>query len=109
MFLNKKLLKKLSTINENLPDLKNSILYETNKNIARYQTAMYFNQKAFSEFKGAFSGRDIAVVGTGHAAKNFIPIKNAIYIGMNRSFLLNNIDFDFLFSIDMLGINSFIE
>lgn len=30
-------------------------------------------------------------------------------MGMNRSFLLDNVEFDFLFSIDMLGINSFTE
>ncbi len=76
---------------------------------ARYITAQYFNAKAFREFKGIYKGRDIVVVAAGPSVKKFQPIENAIYIGMNRSCMLESIKFDFLFTIDLLGIDSFME
>lgn len=82
---------------------------EFTKIVSRYQAAQYFNSKAFSEFKGAFTGKDIVVVAAGPSVNKFKPIKNAIYIGMNRSCMLKSIKFDFLFSIDLLGIDSFME
>lgn len=88
MFLNKNLLKKLSVINEKLSDLKNCISYETNKNIARYQTAMYFNQKAFSEFKGCFPGRDIVIVAAGPSAKKIYSYKKRYLYGYESQFFI---------------------
>lgn len=82
---------------------------EISKVVSRYQAVQYFNSRAFAEFKGAFAGRDIVIVAAGPSVNEFIPIENAVYIGMNRSCMLKNVKFDFLFAIDLLGINSFMD
>lgn len=45
--------------------------------IKRYNSAQVYNQKAFSEFKGKFSDRNIVIVAAGPSANKFIPIKTA--------------------------------
>lgn len=84
-------------------------LYDLSNIIARYKTAEYYNKIAFAEFKGKFTGKNVVLVAAGPSANNFIPIEDVIYIGVNRSFLLKNISFDFLFACDLLGISSFMD
>jgi len=77
--------------------------------LSRYTLAGYYNSRAFSEFKGAFSGKDVVLLAAGPSVNDFIPIPNAVYIGMNRSFLYKKANLDFLFAIDLLGIESFMD
>jgi|GEM_PF-2588454 len=62
------------------------------------------NKYIFGEFKNAFVGKTIVLVAGGPTVANFIPIKDAIYIGVNNvavgaSKLKNfeHIKFDFMF------------
>lgn len=77
--------------------------------LSRYMLAAHYNSRAFSEYKGAFAGRDVVLLAAGPSVNDFIPIPDAVYIGMNRSFLFDKVKLDFLFAIDMLGIESFLD
>lgn len=52
---------------------------------------------------------EIVIVAAGPSVNQFIPIPDAIYIGVNRACLLGSVEFAYLFSIDLLGINSFMQ
>jgi len=41
------------------------------------------NKRIFGEFKNAFAGKTIVLVAGGPTVANFVPIKDAIYIGVN--------------------------
>ena len=68
--------------------------------------ASVVNKKAFSEYKACFRGKDIVLIAAGPTVNDFVPVKNSIYVGCNRAFLLDNIKFDFLFAIDKVGIQN---
>ena len=75
----------------------------------RLITASVWNEKAFSKWKGYYRGKEIVLIGAGPTVNYFEPINDAIYVGCNRAFLLNNVNFDFLFSIDKVGINKYYD
>lgn len=75
----------------------------------RLITAAVWNQKAFAKYRGAFRGKSVVLMGAGPTVNYFEPIKDAIYVGCNRTFLFDNINFDFLFSIDKVGIEKWYD
>lgn len=62
------------------------------------------HKETFAGFRNKFAGKTVVLVGAGPSVNKFKPIKNAIYIGLNRAFLLDTVKFDYLFSIDKAGI-----
>ena len=65
--------------------------------IQRSVSTAVLHQKTFSRFKNIHQGQEIVVVGNGPTAKEYKRIDHAIHIGVNRAFLLENIDLDYLF------------
>lgn len=101
---------------ENQKALKNEItgnnfyLYlETSKFVARYFTAFRLHQLAFAKYKDFYRGKSIVIVGAGPSVSNFKPIKDVVYIGLNRAFLYDKVKFDILFAMDKAGIADCIE
>ena len=76
----------------NLDDLQcYHLASQVNKNLKKYQ--------------GVFTNKNIVIVGGGPTLKYYNnPIKNVINIGINRAFMLNHIDFDYLFIQDKLPL-----
>jgi len=64
------------------------------------------NSAAFSEYKNIYSGRDVVVMGAGPTLNNYMPIKDAIHIGVNRVFLYDKVNLDYLFVADAKGITT---
>lgn len=60
--------------------------------------------ETFKGFKGAFKGRNVVILGAGPSLKQFKPIPEAIYIGLNRACSFKGVDLDYFFAIDNLGI-----
>ena len=58
------------------------------------------NTKTFAEFRNAFRGKKVVIVGSGPTLDYYEPIKDAIHIGMNYAYLKDNISFDYLFFQD---------
>lgn len=68
-----------------------------------YSRMAGYNQEAFAEYKNAFSGKDVVVIGSGPSLNNYKPIEGAIHIGSNRAHLNKNLNLDFLFRQDFHG------
>ncbi|HDZ5087888.1 TPA: glycosyltransferase family 2 protein [Campylobacter jejuni] len=52
----------------------------------------------FTQYKNIFENQEIVIVGTGSSSNLYKnPIKNAIHVGLNRAFMLENIKLDYLF------------
>lgn len=60
------------------------------------------NMKAFGEYKNAFRGKKVVIVGNGPTLKYYKPIPDAIHIGVNRAWLKEDIQMDYLFTSDVL-------
>lgn len=87
---------------ECLEDLKNDIL----EGVQRLINTANLHQKTFKEFKNIFYGKKVVLVGAGPTLNYFEPIEDAIYVGVNRTFLNEKIKFDYLFTIDRAGLDT---
>jgi len=67
------------------------------------QAAACNHPQVFSEYKNAFNGKNVVLIATGSSANYFIPLKNAVYVGVNRAYKLDNIKLDYLFISDWHG------
>lgn len=92
-------------------DLYNQELLERIKNelflgFQRSLNIAFLHQRTFSEFKYKFKGKTVVLVGAGPTLNYYEPIKDAIHIGVNRTFLYEKIKFDYLFAIDKMGLET---
>ncbi|MDR0515949.1 MAG: hypothetical protein LBH25_02785 [Fibromonadaceae bacterium] len=71
--------------------------------------ASILHPKTFGYFKDRYKGKKIVIVATGPTVKDYIPIKDAVHIGINRAFLLDKVKFDILLCSDYRGIESIAE
>lgn len=79
------------------------------RGVQRLLTISTLHQKTFNEYKNKYQGKSIVLIGAGPSLNFFNPIKNAVYVGCNRAFLFDKVNFDYLFSIDKLGIENYYE
>ena len=61
------------------------------------------NTAAFAEYHNAFRGKKVVIVGSGPTAKYYEPIPDAIHIALNQSWKLENVNFDYLFTYDVIA------
>lgn len=52
------------------------------------------------KYKGLYKGKDVVILGCGPSLKNFKPIKDAIYLGVNRAYKFESKNLDYLFVAD---------
>lgn len=79
------------------PDLKFKRLMQEAIAIAE------MHKRSFLKWKGAFAGREVAVVACGPTASRYKPISGVVHIGVNSAYRLKNVDLDFLFLQDFGG------
>jgi hypothetical protein len=53
--------------------------------------------KILSKYKNKYCGQESVIFATGPSAKYYIPVKNAVHIGMKNAFLYDKVKFDFMF------------
>lgn len=63
--------------------------------------------ETFKGYKGIFEGKNVVLVGAGPSVAKFKPMKDVVYIGLNRACSIKEIPFDYLFAIDNLGIRNY--
>ena len=66
------------------------------------------HEKAFAEFKGCYTGKKIAIFATGPSLNKYKEIPDLIKIGVNKSFLKENLKLDYLFMQDW-GVREYID
>jgi len=76
--------------------------------IQRNATTLILHQKTFLNFKNIYQGQNVVIVACGPTAKEYKRIDNAIHIGVNRAFKIENINLDYLFIQDY-GVKSYIK
>jgi len=58
------------------------------------------HSEVFKGYEGYYRNRDVVIVGTAPSVKKYTPIEGAIHIGVNRAWLRDDIDFEYLFTTD---------
>lgn len=66
--------------------------------------AVIINNYSFLPYKDKFCGRTVVLCGAGPTLSAYEPIQNAVHIALNRAFLFDKVDFDFVFASDFRGI-----
>jgi len=60
----------------------------------------HMHDKAFTPYKGKYSGKEIAVIACGPSLNDYKPIPGVVNIGVNRAFRDERICFDYMFFLD---------
>ena len=101
---------KLHSIHEKI------VLNIPSRKICDYNRAMIMAMeinKSFQKYKGINYGKDVYIVGGGPTVSLFLPPESdkSVYIGINRAFKDERIQFDYLFAQDHLteGFDDFIN
>lgn len=89
-------------ITEKEPVVDMSVLWQMQR-VAR------LHNETFASFKNINNGKDVVIVCTGPSLNDFKPIKDAVYIGVNRAFAAKNLTLDYLFMQDYTGLKDYIE
>lgn len=71
--------------------------------IAEQGELCYTNTKAFEEYRNAFRGKKVVIVGGGPTIKYYKPMTDSIHIGLNWAWMQDNIPLDYLFFHDSRG------
>ena len=61
------------------------------------------HKEVFPKYRNINNGKDVALIATGPSLKDFKPIENAVYVGVNKAFKYENVKFDYLFLQDYSG------
>ena len=68
-------------------------------------TAALLHKNTFLPYKNLCKGKqDIVVCGAGPSLNKYKPLAGALHIAVNRAFLYDKVDFDFIFAQDFDGI-----
>lgn len=89
-------------LNEELNHLYNEIIFGVQRSLA----TSLLHQKTFLEYRNCNQNNTVVLIGAGPTLNHFTPIKNAIYVGLNRAFLYDKVNFTYLFSIDKAGLDT---
>ena len=73
---------------------------DRNSTYQRMLNTQNLHSKVFTKYKNCCAGMDVVIVATGPSLKQFIPIKDAVYIGVNRAFEYDKVLFDYYFIFD---------
>lgn len=74
-----------------------------NRLIEKKLSTMVMHQNTFLPFKNKHRGQDIVILASGLTLKYFKPLKNCVYIGVNKSFAARKAPLDYLFIQDFSG------
>lgn len=87
-------------------DINRSLI--SNREIMQCLTVFNLHQKTFTPFKNIHQGKDVVLVATGPSLNDYVPIDNAIHVGVNKAFMCDKIKLDYLFMLDYLNVRPYI-
>lgn len=74
-----------------------------------YLPAMVQHQKVFPKYKGINKGKTVVITGTGPTFDYYVPMSDAVHIGVNRSIFREDIRYDYIFVTDYDGEDDIFE
>ena len=98
--------KKNDNIYAYLQKMQNDIIVCTASKVQRALTVAFLHQKTFGDMKNKHQDQSMVLFGAGPTVNYFEPIKDAVYVGLNRACLYNKIHFNYLFAIDKAGLDT---
>lgn len=84
------------------------INYKLTEDMQGYLSTVALHQKTFIEFKNINMNKDVVLVATGPTLNKYKVIEGAVHVGVNRSFLFDNIKLDYLFMQDFAAVQNII-
>lgn len=58
------------------------------------------HSRTFLKYKNIYDGRDVVLIATGTSLNYFLPLKNCIYVGVNKAAFWPKVEYDYLFFQD---------
>ena len=58
------------------------------------------HSESFAKYKNCNEGKSVALIATGPSLSSYVPIRDAINVGVNKSFLFDKLNLDYLFIQD---------
>ena len=86
-----------------LQTIKNNRL-NVGEYISKFISAAIINRQTFSPYKNFLHGKSVVICGAGPSLKDYVPIDGAVHIALNRAFLFDKVQFDFIFAQDYEGV-----
>lgn len=77
--------------------------------ISFYNSVSALHTQTFLKYKNINEGKDVVLLATGPSLNNFKPIKNAVYIGVNKAYSYDKVKLDYLFVQDYEGAKYYID
>lgn len=96
---------KIKEIQQYKPLTKREISDIIQKNL----NTLVLHQNNFAKYKNFYEGKTIVLCGAGPTLKYYQPIENCIHIALNRSFLYDKVQFDYIFAQDWRSIQNLQE
>lgn len=62
--------------------------------------AQSLHREVFPKYRGICAGKEVVIVGAGPTLDDYVPIPDAIHIGVNKTFLCEKVALDYLFIQD---------
>lgn len=93
-------------INQQLDVYKRYVNIDLLRGVEQSISNSKINEKAFLPFKNIHKGEKIVICGAGPTLNEYNPIKDAIHIAVNRSFLFDKVKFEYIFAQDLRGIST---
>jgi hypothetical protein len=95
-------------------DKRDKMLLDQMQKIARYNSYAALSvhtqhQKIFPPYKNIHQGKDVVLVASGPSLSKYVPVPDAIHIGVNRAFKFDKVKFDYLFAQDYGAVKDFLE
>ena len=81
----------------------------TDMYLAQLNVVTKTHEKTFERYKNIYSGKDITIIATGPSLNKYKPLKDTINIAIKRAINLDNINFDYLFSIDYNNVEAYLD
>lgn len=99
-------IKRKKSLND-FSDIVNTLKIQIIQGVQRSINTALLHKKTFFPYKNLYSNKNIVIVGAGPTLNYFTPIEDCIYIGCNRAFLFDKVKFNYLFTIDKVGIDQY--
>ena len=91
---------KITKLTNELTQLKDNYQKNLLTDLSILQTSYNLHQQIFPKYKNINAGKDVVLIATGPSLKHFVPIENAVYVGVNKAFMYDKVKFDYLFLQD---------
>lgn len=72
--------------------------------ISKFISAAITNRETFFPYKNSLRGKNLVICGAGPSLSNYKPIDSAVHLALNRAFLFDKVNFDFIYAQDFDGI-----